>query len=169
MQVVVCWQEKSLWSLFYPMASQPLHHMMEVTATAAGKTILEGRTCGCCRHPNMQVKHIISGHWPLCRWWYVGVKKVGGPFFIQWPCSLCITWWRLLPLLLGKQSNWSQSWTSFDVSYYCNSKEILGKEWWQKHNLPCGPSMKDYPETSGNLRKPAVAVSGRFSAGFRIF
>ena len=28
--------------------------------------------------------------------------------------------------------------------------------------LPCGPSMMDYPETSGNLRKPAVAVSGRF-------
>ena len=82
----------------------------------------------------MRVKQIISGHCALCRWWYVGVKKVGGPFFIQWPRSLCITWWRLLPLLLGKQSNWSQSWTSFDVSYYCSSKEILGKEW-QKHNL----------------------------------
>ena len=29
-------------------------------------------------------------------------------------------------------------------------------------NIPCGPSMMDYPETSGNLRKLAVEVSGRF-------
>jgi hypothetical protein len=26
----------------------------------------------------------------------------------------------------------------------------------------CGPSIIDYPETSGNLRKPAASVSGRF-------
>ena len=48
-------------------------------------------------------KYFGTVHCALCRWWYVGVKKVGGPFFIQWPRSLCITWWRLLPLLLGKQ------------------------------------------------------------------
>ena len=35
--------------------------------------------------------------------------------------------------------------------------------------LPCGPSIMDYPETSGNLRKLAVEVSGRFPAGFQIF
>ena len=28
--------------------------------------------------------------------------------------------------------------------------------------IPCGPSMMDYPETSGNLRKPAAEVSGSF-------
>ena len=26
----------------------------------------------------------------------------------------------------------------------------------------CGPSIMDYPETSGNLRKPAAEVSGMF-------
>ena len=30
------------------------------------------------------------------------------------------------------------------------------------YSIPCGPSIMDYPETSGNLRKPAAAVSGRF-------
>ena len=29
-------------------------------------------------------------------------------------------------------------------------------------HIPCGPSMMDYPETSGSLRKPASEVSGRF-------
>ena len=33
--------------------------------------------------------------------------------------------------------------------------------------LPCGPSIMDCPETFGNLRKLAVEVSGRFSAGFQ--
>ena len=28
--------------------------------------------------------------------------------------------------------------------------------------IPCGPSMMDYPETCGNLRKLAAEVSGRF-------
>ena len=28
--------------------------------------------------------------------------------------------------------------------------------------IPCGPSMMDYPETSGNLRKQAAEVSGKF-------
>ena len=32
--------------------------------------------------------------------------------------------------------------------------------------LPCGPSMMDCPETSGNLRKLAAEVSDRFPAGF---
>ena len=36
-------------------------------------------------------------------------------------------------------------------------------------NIPCGPSLMEYPETSGNLRKPAAVVSSRFPAGFRRF
>ena len=89
-------------------------------------------------NPPKPWKLILLQHCALCS--MLAWKKLVVPFFIQWPRSLCITWWRLLPLLLGKQSNWSQSWTSFDVSYNCSSKEILCKEW-QKHNLytwsPC--------------------------------
>jgi hypothetical protein len=51
------------------MASQPLHRGMEVAATAAGKTILKGWTCGCIRRPNMWVKLILSQHCALSRWW----------------------------------------------------------------------------------------------------
>ena len=32
--------------------------------------------------------------------------------------------------------------------------------------LPCGPSMTDCPETSGNFWKPAAEVSSGFPAGF---
>ena len=34
------------------------------------------------------------------------------------------------------------------------------------YNIPCGPSILDYPETSGNLRKPAAEVFGRFPDSF---
>ena len=34
------------------------------------------------------------------------------------------------------------------------------------NRIPCGPSIMDYPETSGNLRKPAAAVFSRFPEVF---
>ena len=50
-----------------------------------------------------------------------------------------------------------------------NAREQVVKKSQNLVNIPCGPSIMDYPETSGNLRKPAAKVTGRFSGFFYYF
>ena len=45
---------------------------------------------------------------------------------------------------------------------YCNWTLAKSPIVEMKYRIPCGPSKMDYLETSGNLRKPAAVVSGRF-------